>query len=97
MTTEQGFTDQEQNFVTDTMNLSQIILNDRTALENLIARYNNNQFGSSLSDAKLAGLTSTAHLTLAKIQNAVTAFNALLTALGDDVSGEATNLIKMKG
>lgn len=36
-------------------------------------------------------------LTLAKVQSGISTLEGLLTYLGDDASGQATNLIKMKG
>jgi hypothetical protein len=92
-----SFTLQEQNFVSDMMTTSADALALLDRINSLSARYYNNLFGSSLSDADLATLGSTSHLTLEKIGNALTAMTAIKTALGDTTTGQQVNLILMKG
>lgn len=92
-----ALTAQESNFITRLQTLSDDTLDLRHRMQEEIARYNGNEFGTSITDADLQEKTDFQHLTQAKMQSAITALNVVLTALGDDVSGQAINLIKMQG
>jgi hypothetical protein len=92
-----SLTDQQQNIISDVMAESTTLLAQRDRLELLLARWNQNDSFNQILNADLLLLPSTSHLTNSKIANAINAFTAILTALGDDSSGQAVNLIKLKG
>jgi hypothetical protein len=92
-----AFTDQESNFVSRSQNLASQILDLRDELQREVALYNAEGFGESITDADLAANATFSHLTQSKLWNCITAFNSVLTALGDDANGQAINLIKMRG
>jgi predicted DNA-binding protein YlxM (UPF0122 family) len=88
------FTTQMANFVAEmqTAAAEQLILRDKQ--RNLVARYVQNDFANTMIDQEVAD--GVPGITKQEIIDGITAFNAVLTALGDDVSGQATNLIKLK-
>lgn len=86
---------QDQNFVRELMDIAESVLGDRTVIENLYARWNLNGH-SAITTEQLGGIPEFAHLSQSDLANCVTALNTILTALGDNVSGQATNLIKMR-
>lgn len=92
-----AFTAQESNFMSRIQAKAEQLLDLRDELQREIALYEAEDFGGSITDADLAGITAFAHLTQSKLWNCVGAFNAVLTALGDDETGQAVNLIKMRG
>lgn len=87
---------QQENFVVRLINNSQKMLDLRDEMQRDIALYNGLDFGSVLTDGALAAVERLAYLQQSDIWNAITAQSAVLTALGDDVSGQAVNLIKMQ-
>jgi len=91
-----ALTTQQQNFCIDLMNYGAQLLAEIQQGESLKARWFNNTF-SGIADGDLAAFPATAHLTQAKLAGAITAIQALLTAFGDDVSGQQINIIKLKG
>lgn len=88
-------TPQKSNFISELMNWSALELQQRAVAQDLIARWNLNAIGSGLDDVTVQAVFP--HLTAQEITDAVVAAQAVLTAMGDNVSGQATNLIKMKG
>ena len=92
-----ALTNQESNFISRITTIAAQTLELREQMKEEIALYNAEGFGESISDADLQSVAAFQHLTQSKMWNVITAFNAVLTALGDDVSGQAVNLIKMKG
>lgn len=88
---------QEMNFVSELMQAGEDILNLRTRLQLLRSRYTLNAFDSSITDQELAETPTFAHLTQAELVSGVSAIDAVLNALGDNISGQATNLIRLKG
>ena len=88
---------QQQNFISDMMAWSEQMLAVRAKGQELVARFNLNSVLSKLNDQEIAEIESFAHLDADKITGAVTALQIIDTALGDNVSGQATNLIKLKG
>lgn len=91
-----ALTVQQQNFASDLMTLAASERAVQLQAKDIVARYNNNGF-STIATVDLAAYAPTAHLTQLKVQNCVGAINAIATALGDDVTGQAVNLIEMKG
>lgn len=92
-----ALTAQFQNEISNMMNLSEQILDLRQELQLLDARWNQNDMFNQINDVDIQAIAAFAHLTKSEIANAITAFNAILTALGDNSTGQAVNLIKMKG
>lgn len=91
-----ALTKQKENFVQDVINMSNELLSTQKAIQLLDARWNQNTF-SGITLEELQEKAEFSHLTPDKLAGAITALNAVDTALGDDSSGQATNLIKMKG
>lgn len=90
-------TTQESNFISRLQALSLEVLDIRHRIQQEYALYNAEGFGVAITDADLQEVDAFKHLTQSKMWNTITALNAVTTALGDDVSGQAVNLIKMKG
>ena len=88
---------QQQNFISDMMAWSEQMLAVRAKGQELVARFNLNSVLSKLNDQEIAEIELFAHLDSDKVAGAVTALQIIDTALGDNVSGQATNLIKLKG
>lgn len=88
---------QEMNFVSELMQAGEDILNLRTRLQLLRARYTLNGFDSGITDQELSGVPSFSHLTQTEMVSAVSEIDAVLNALGDNSAGQATNLIRLKG
>jgi hypothetical protein len=86
---------QNRNLIVDMMNWAeaQIALRDTGAL--IVARWNQNDVLNALTDEDIAEIFP--HLTKDEVANAINAINAVLTALGDNSSGQSVNLIKLKG
>lgn len=87
---------QNHNFISECANTAGSVLTLRDTLEDIVARWNLNSVSSSLNDADIAASTQFSHLTKDEVVACITAFQAILTALGDNTSGQATNLIKMR-
>lgn len=92
-----ALTTQESNFISRLQSLSAEILDVRHRIQEEVALYNAEGFGVAITDADLQEVTAFQHITQSKMWNTITALTAVTTALGDDVSGQAVNLIKMKG
>lgn len=92
-----ALTQQQSNFISRIQQLAAETLEIRHQMQEEIALYNAEGFGADITDVELAAIPAFAHLTQSKMWNCITAFETSLTALGDDVSGQAVNLIKMKG
>lgn len=92
-----ALTNQEQRFITRAREDAMTLLNMRDELTRLVALYNAKGFGASILDADFAETPNFDQYTQSDVWNVVTAFNSVLDALGDNVSGEAVNLIKFQG
>ena len=88
---------QNQNFIAEIMQEAESLLSTKSSLERFIARWNLNDMFNTLSDADIAEVGAFSHLTKSEVSNCISAFEAILTALGDNVTGQSTNLVKMKG
>lgn len=92
-----AMTAQEQNIVSDIMDLSQQALNLQDTIQRLRARWDQNDVFNQVTDQELTEIPSFAHLTISEVANAMGALDDINTALGDYTTGEAVNLVKMKG
>lgn len=88
---------QQSNFISELMAWADDQLRVRVKGRELVARWNLNGTLGKLSNEQLQAISSFEHLDVEKVTNAVTALQAVNEALGDDVSGQATNLLKLKG
>lgn len=91
---------QQSNFISELMVWADDQLRVRVKGRELVARWNlNGTLGTlgKLSNEQLQAISAFEHLDVEKVTNAVTALQAVNEALGDDVSGQATNLLKLKG
>lgn len=80
--------------------MAQILAQIQNHISRLIAEWNQNDIFNLLNDTDLSENGSFAHLTKSEIANAInaiTAITAVDTALGDYVTGQVTNLIKLRG
>lgn len=91
-----SLSNQNHNFIQECVDQSASILSLRDQLEDIVARWSLNLVSAELTDEDILADPAFAHLTKAEITSCITAFQAVLTALGDNTSGQATNLIKMK-
>lgn len=92
-----ALTAQESNFISRIQAKAEQILDLRDDLEREIALYNAMGFGSSITDQELSEIQGFAHITQSNMWNCITAFESVLTALGDDMTGQAISLIKLRG
>lgn len=88
------FTTQQANFVSELQTAAKDTLNLRDRLEDLAARWTQNDFFNEMVDSEVAAGTN--GVTKGEIIEAINAVNAVLAALGDNTSGQAVNLIKLK-
>lgn len=86
---------QNRNFIVDLTNWSEAMLEQRDEAAMLQARWNQNGIGAQLTDEDIQAVFP--HLTAGEVTNAINAVNAVLAALGDYTSGQAVNLVKLKG
>lgn len=87
-------TPQEQDFTDRSMQLFERLLGERDEWKRLMAERSLNGFDTSITTGNLALIPAFAHLTQQELNDAYAAILALDTALGDNVSGNATHLIK---
>lgn len=92
-----AMTAQLQNIVSEIMDMSEEALDLQNREQLLRARWDQNDAFNLLTDQDLADIPTFAHLTKSEVANAMGALDDISTALGDYVSGEAVNLVKMKG
>lgn len=88
---------QFSNEISRIMQYAEQLLALRQELQLLRTRWDQNDVYNLLTDQDIATVATFAHLTKSEVSNAVAAFDAVLTALGDNVTGQAVNLIKLKG
>lgn len=92
-----ALSNQFSNEITRIMQYAEQLLALRQELQLLRTRWDQNDMYNLLLDADIQAVSGFAHLTKSEVSNAVAAFDAVLTALGDNVTGQAVNLIKLKG
>jgi hypothetical protein len=102
-----ALTTQQQNFISDLITLAGQItglpsrpgvpaqLGIEPNIDLLVAQWNLNSMSGSMSDGDIQAVFP--QLSATKVSNAVTAIEAVQTALGDKSSGQQVNLIKMQG
>lgn len=88
---------QNQNLISNLQTMAADLLETQREIDLLIAQWNQNDVFNSISDADIAAIPAFAHLTKSEVANSITAITAVTTALGDLTSGQAVNLLKMKG
>jgi len=96
-----ALTTQESNFVSRIQSKAEILLDLRDDLQREVALYNAEGFGASITTEDLTAAVGDrpapfSNLTAGKIADCITAFSGVLTALGNDASGQSVNLIKMR-
>lgn len=92
-----AMTPQAQNHTTRSITLSDSLVEIYYAIQRNQAEYNNNSIASELTDGNLEAINDFKHLTGAEAIAIQTAFSAFMTAMGDEVTGQITNLIKARG
>ena len=92
-----ALTSQEQNWTSRTLDLAEraLVLREDILLHR--AEYDQNSISSAVTDGELLANDSFAHLTNAKLVSAVGALDTITTALGDYSTGQAVNLLKLRG
>jgi plasmid maintenance system antidote protein VapI len=88
---------QNSNFISELTTKSEMILDLQREIDVLVARWNQNDMFNALTDVDIQAVAAFAHLTKSEVSNAVNAVTAVSTALGDLTTGQAVNLLKMKG
>lgn len=84
---------QDSNFLSDMIQLAKDQLAVQNREQDLVARYNNNDMFNTLVSADIEAAYP--GITKDEVVAGITAFNAVLTALGDDTSGQASNLFRL--
>ena len=92
-----ALSNQFQNEIVRIITLAEVTLSIRQDMQLLVARWNQNDMFNQLNDPDIQAITGFGHLTTSEIANAIGAFTGILESLGDNTSGQAVNLIKMKG
>lgn len=92
-----ALSDQFRNEINRIMQYAEQVLALRYELQSLRTRWDQNDMYNLLTDQDIQAISSFAHLSRSDVSNAVVAFDAILTALGDNTTGQAVNLIKLKG
>lgn len=92
-----ALTAQQQNFMSRLQQMAQETRTLRNQIKEEIALYNAKGFGVDITDAELENIPSFEHLTQSDLWNCITALQGVIDALGDEVSGQLVNLIKMIG
>ena len=92
-----ALTVQNSNFISELTTKSEMILDLQREIDVLVARWNQNDMFNALTDVDIQAVAAFAHLTKSEVSNAVNAVTAVSTALGDLTTGQAVNLLKMKG
>ncbi len=84
---------QQNNFIQNLIYLSTQLLADEQKIDLMVAEWNLNSYGSMTNGDIQVNYPS---LTISLITNAITAIEAIQSALGDKSSGQQTNLIKIQ-
>lgn len=91
-----SLSNRNHNFIQECVDQSANVLALRNQLEDIVARWNLHSISSDLIDEDIQATASFSHLSKGDITSCIAAFQAVLTALGSNTSGQAINLIKMK-
>lgn len=90
-----ALTAQDSNLISEMMNWAETELAQLDKARNILARWNQNGVFDRLTDNDVTGTFP--HLVKGEVVEAINAITAVSTALGDFSSGQAVNLIKLKG
>jgi hypothetical protein len=88
-----ALTIQDSNFLSEMIQLANDQLEIQNREQDIVARWNNNDLFNTLVSADIEAAYP--GITKDEVVAGITAFNAVLTALGDDTSGQASNLFKL--
>jgi hypothetical protein len=88
-----ALTNQDSNFLSELIALANDQLEIQNREQDIVARWNNNDLFNTLVSADIEAAYP--GITKDEVVAGITAFNAVLTALGDDTSGQASNLFKL--
>lgn len=86
-------TKQDSNWIAEEIALAKDTLVIRDRWRNLVARWNNNDLFNQLVSADIE--ESYDGINKAEVTAAINAFTAVINALGDDTTGQASNLFKL--
>lgn len=86
---------QNQNLISELQGWAEAELAQRDRAKNILMRWNQNGVFDALTDVDVTAIFP--HLDKSEVANGINALTAVVTALGDDSSGQATNLAKLKG
>lgn len=92
-----AMTAQAQNHTSRSISLSDRLVEIYYEIQRNQAEYNNNSISSQLTDENLDAIPDFRHLTGTEAVAIQTAFSAFITEMGDEVTGQITNLIKARG
>jgi len=92
-----ALTTQQTNFISEFMAWSEAELRQRAIGQNLVARWELNGVLAKLDDASIQEFPALKHLSAQKIIDGVEALKAINAVLGNDETGNAADLIKLKG
>lgn len=90
-----ALTTQERRFTEKVLAYANTLTDIYNDLAILRARWDQNDLANAITDADLLEQPELSHLTAAKLVDAITALDAVRTALGDTTSGHIVNLIKV--
>lgn len=89
-----ALTTQDSNWLSDEILAAKLVLDARAFARDVVARWNNNDLFNQLDtvdiEAAFPGIDK------AEVTAGINALNTFLTAMGDDTSGQASNLYKLR-
>lgn len=88
-----AYTTQDSNWIAEEIAAAKELLELRDKIRNIVARWNNNDMFNQLQTADVEAAFP--GINKAEVTAAINAFNAVITALGDDTTGQASNLFKL--
>lgn len=88
-----AFTTQDSNWIAEEIALAKDTLAIRDRWRDIVARWNNNDLFNLLETEDIEAAFN--GINKAEVTAAINAFNAVITALGDDTTGQVSNLYKL--
>lgn len=92
-----ALTAKQQNWLTRLTNEAETLLASQNRIQELVAEYNNEGYSTAIETSELQENQTFAHLTNEKMVNGVVAVTTVDTALGSLSSGQALNLLALRG
>lgn len=92
-----AMTQQEQNHVARAIDLAAQMVHIKQELDVLRAEWDQNDFFNLITDDDLSGIPAYAHLTQSELAAGLGALTGVRDYLGDYISGQITNLVKLRG